>query len=164
MNTPPAFLPVRADNILHEMKDLARWVDWLPVWQVNRAGIGKWTKVPKQPNGKSASTTDPSTWSTFGAAFAAYLTGCFDGVGWVLRPPYTGIDFDTCFDPDGNVQPDVLTWVRRLDSYTERSVSRTGLHVLTKTTLPPFGHKLGPFEAYNHGRYFTVSGHRWPGV
>jgi len=162
VNTPPASLPVRAEHIPEEMRDLARWVVWLFVWKISAAGIGKGTKVPKQPNGTSASTTDPTTWSTFDAALAAYLTGRFAGIGWMLQPPYAGIDFDHVLA--GILDPDTAGWVARFESYTEKSVSASGLHVIVKADLPAFGRRRGTREAYSTARFFTVSGHPWPGT
>ncbi len=161
MNYPPSYLPVRPEQIPAAMIDLHRWVCWRPEWKVNAAGVGTWAKVPRRPDGRAASSTDPAMWSTFDAALSAHQSGSFPGIGWVLRPPYAGIDFDDCFNAAGELLSDMRRWVEALDSYTEVSVSGTGLHILVHANLPPFGHKAGPMEAYSHGRYFTVSGHRW---
>ena len=161
MNTPPTYLTVQPTGIPAEIRQIPRWVCWQPLWKVNASGVGKFTKVPKTPNGGAGSSTDSATWSTFATVLATYRAGRCAGIGWVLQPPYCGVDFDQAFDQAGRIKPDVLEWVRRFDSYTERSVSGTGLHVLVTADLPPFGHKAGPFECYNTGRYFTLSGHVW---
>ncbi len=155
----PRFLPVIAHAIPLELQELDRWVAWRAEWRVNRQGIGKWTKVPFQVNGRPASSTDATTWSTFAAVLAAYRADRFAGIGWVLQRPFCGIDIDDAFDQSGQLKPDARRWVLALDSYTERSVSGTGVHVICHADLPEFGHKRGAFEAYNTGRFFTVNGH-----
>ena len=51
------------ENLPAELKSLPNWVLWryLPP----KSNGGKWRKVPFQPNGKTADTTDRSTWSAF---------------------------------------------------------------------------------------------------
>ena len=63
------------------------------------------------------------------------------------------------------LHPDAADIVRRLDSYTERSVSGTGVHVIgradlngftrNRTSKTPWG---GEFEVYDRGRFFVVTG------
>ena len=155
---------LRADSIPPVLRGVSQWVLWRYERRVKAAGTSKLTKVPYRPNGCKASSTDPKTWSTFEAVLAPYHLDGFDGVGFVLTPPWCGVDFDDCVGEDGAIDAEVWDWVRRLDSYAEYSVSGTGLHVLARATLGPFGHKLGTFECYNHGRYFTVSGNHVAGT
>src|SRR5262245_30606533 len=65
-----------------ELQLLPNWVLWryLPPKSSN----GKWRKVPFQPNGATASTTDRSTWSRFDECCAAYAQGGCDGIGFVF--------------------------------------------------------------------------------
>jgi putative DNA primase/helicase len=106
-----------------ELRQRPQWVLWK---YENRNG--KPTKVPYAVNGDYAKVNEPSTWATFDEALA---TG--QGVGFVFTPedPYTGIDLDHVRDPEtGLVSPEAWDIVRALDSYTEWSVSGTGLHIL----------------------------------
>jgi len=160
----PSYVPVHAEAIPAEVRDAPRFVCWQPKYRVNAAGIGKWTKVPYNPAGYQASSTRPRTWSSFDRAIAAYARGTFAGIGWNFLPPYAGLDFDGCLAPDGTLDTNVAALVAAFDSYTEYSVSGTGLHVLVTTSLGAFGHKKGPREAYSHGRFFTLTGKRWPGT
>jgi len=48
--------------------------------------------------------------------------------------------------------------VERLNSYTEKSPSGTGIHIFIKAKLPPGGRKKGDFECYESGRYLTMTG------
>ena len=52
-----------------------------------------------------------------------------------------------------------------LDSYTERSVSGRGLHVLVKGKLPEHAkHKTLGIEVYDARRFAAVTGDLWPGI
>ena len=62
---------------------------------------GKWTKPPLRPDGRYASSTDPSTWSSYEAVIAAYQAAlgtpqAFDGIGIVLPPGIVALDVDNC--------------------------------------------------------------------
>ena len=65
--------------------ELGRAPAWL-CWRLARPD-GKWTKVPVTPAGSQASSTDPSTWSSFAECWRGhYVLGRHDGLGRVLRP------------------------------------------------------------------------------
>lgn len=122
-----------------------------------------------------ADSTDPSTWGTFADGLAAldvaleawedadpaaYRGG---GLGYVFtaNDPYTGVDLDHAVDPaTGAIAPGAQQVVDQLQSYTERSCSGTGLHVLLEATLPPGRRRDGAIEMYDQGRFFTMTG--WP--
>lgn len=156
---------VNLDKIPQELKDLPRWVVWR--WE-NRNG--KPTKPPYRPDGKGlASSTDPETWGTFHAAFQACRTGEYDGIGLVLSPAdrLVGIDLDHCHNLEtGEIDQWAQEYARTLNSYTERSVSGTGLHVLVFGSVPEGGNKKriqgaqseAAVEMYSHGRYLTMTG------
>ena len=131
---------------------------------------GRWTKPPFQRNGELAKSDDPRTWATFDTVLAAYLeSATFDGVGFMFAGTgFCGWDFDHCLHGDV-IDPDFLEYIRRLDSYTEISPSRTGVHVLVCATLPVGGRNRKfptpeepkrAIECYDVGRYFTVTGNR----
>jgi hypothetical protein len=85
-------------------------------------------------------------------------------VGFVLdssRFLLVGWDFDHCIDTEGKLDPQVEIYVRRLDSYTEKSPSKTGLRVLVLGKLPPQDRRIGNVEVYADGRYLTITGDRW---
>ncbi|HQO64731.1 MAG TPA: hypothetical protein PK528_14065, partial [Syntrophorhabdus sp.] len=155
-------------NMPNAIVELPQWVNWK---YVPREGGGKPTKPPYQPNGKLAESNNPLTWSNFLEVKAA--ADRFDGVGFVLtrEVEIVGLDFDNCrcpvfdaIDPEiasglNVVLPRVGDYVRRLDSYTELSPSGKGLHIFLKGSLPVDGKKKGDYEAYQSGRYVTVTGH-----
>ena len=167
-------LSPNCDNIADELKQFPQWVLWRE--EPRKGDPEKMTKPPYQPNGRLAESNNPLTWSPFSLVKEAAPR--FDGVGFVLAQddPYAGLDFDNCrcpafdnLDPEisgglNMVLPQVADYVRRLDSYTELSPSGKGLHVFLKGRLPVDGKKKGGYEAYQSGRYLTVTGHVLPGL
>lgn len=148
-------------NIPDEMKVLPNWI----LYRIEDRGAEKPTKVPYSIGGSCAKTNDRSTWATFDAALAAYQRGGYAGLGFVFTgSPYVGIDIDGCVDPaTGEVSPEAQDVIRILNSYTERSQSGKGLHVIIKGTLPAGRRRHGAFEMYGEGspRYFAMTGDVW---
>lgn len=147
-------------NIPRELRQLRQWVCWRSVQR-----DGKPTKMPVQPSGAAASSTDPKTWSTFD--HVTKTKGQFNGIGFVLtkRAGYTGVDFDKCRDPEtGETEAWALDIIRELDSYTEVSQSGTGWHVIIKGTLRADGNKCGRLEMYDCKRYFCMTGALLSGI
>jgi len=159
--TRPSVLPVQPENVPAELQALNRWVMWQLVQRK-----GRWTKMPKTVDGAAASSTDPSTWSTFDDVCDALLMGDgFDGIGLVLGTDVQGIDLDDCRDPVTGVLTDLANEVlERVQGYAEVSPSGTGIKVFAKTNLDGSRTKkeVG-VELYKDGRYFTVTGHRLNG-
>ena len=155
---PKALEPVLA-NIPEELKQRQQWVVWryLPP---KRSG-DKWRKVPHTVRGEFASTTDPSTWSTYAAAVDAYNVGEYDGLGYVFTAddPYIGLDFDHAYDQvTGQFAEPARSTILELNTYSELSASGTGVHALVKGRLPFPGGKRDWVEVYKQGRYFTITG------
>lgn len=126
-------------------------------------------KIPMQYGGQPASSTDPATWTSADRAkFCAQERG-LAGVGFVFSPddPYVGVDLDGAIDAEtGDLHGWALDIVRELDSYTELSPSRLGVHIIVKGALPRNGAKSregdAKVEVYQQARYFTVTGLRLP--
>jgi putative DNA primase/helicase len=150
--------PSQMRAIPAELRERQQWV----VYRLEERD-GKTTKVPYRatdPN-RPASSTDPASWSTFADAVACSAA---DGVGFVFTEddPYVGVDLDHVY-VDGELHPAADAIVRLLDSYTERSVSGTGVHIIVRgelrggrnrTKKTPWGHD---FETYDRGRYFCMT-------
>lgn len=152
----PPLLAVSPDGIPAELTALPQWVNW----RLERREE-KWTKVPYLPAGRKASSTDPSTWSPWSKTLGAYLAGHFDGIGFVFAADdgYFGIDLDHVVNEQTQeVAPWVMEIVEFMNSYTELSVTGTGLHIIGRGSLPEGRRRRGPIETYDTGRYFTMTG------
>ncbi|RIK75652.1 MAG: hypothetical protein DCC67_15015 [Planctomycetota bacterium] len=143
-----------------ELRERKQWVLW-------RSENG--AKVPYQPNGSKASSTNSTTWTTFEAASAAYNAGGgkYAGIGYVFcaDDPYTGIDLDDCRNVHtGEIQPWAQDLINRFDTYAEVSPSQTGVKLWVKGQLPTeqtgkkAPYELGQIEVYDSRRYFAVTG------
>lgn len=146
---------------------LRREAQWV-CWRTEDRG-GEVTKVPiDAQTGVYASVAEPATWTDFATAQAyARETGGIEGVGFVFTAddPVAGVDLDDCRDPEtGAVEEWAIDVLRRLDSYTEWSPSRTGFHVIVQGAVPDGGRRAGDLELYDRDRYFTVTGDRIPGA
>ena len=104
------------------------WVIWR--WEVNRQG--KRTKVPYQPRqpNRKAQTDDVHTWATFAEARTAAQHA--DGIGFVLtHTEYVAFDIDDCRDAQtGVIHPWATNLIARANSYTEVTVSGTGIRII----------------------------------
>ena len=154
-------IEVKLNNIPEELTHLVQWVVWKAITEKDKI-----KKVPVDPKtGKPASVSDPSTWGSFEQAVSAYQERGYSGIGFVFtkNDPYVGIDFDDCFN-DETLAPTVLKFVSKLNSYTEFSPSGCGIHTIVKGALPGGGLRHNKIEAYDTGRFFTVTGNICDGV
>lgn len=135
------------NNIPNELKELPQWV-------CHRA------KRPINPcNNNYAKAGQPQTWSTFDQAITAYKKNNHDGIGFQFNNNgIVGVDLDKVINEDGTLKPEAAEIVETLDSYTELSPSKRGLHILVKGDIPSEGRRMGFLEIYKSGRYFTVTG------
>ncbi len=160
------FLAPLFDNIPQELIDRPSFVCWR-----EKLKKGKLTKIPIDPNkGGPADCSKPSTWAQFHLAKDFFLShrngrGGIQGIGFELAKPHAGFDLDHCRNPEtGEIEPWALDIITRLDSYTEISPSRTGVHIFIKGKILRPGNKKGKFEVYDSGRYLTVTGHHLAGT
>lgn len=164
-------MQVNPQGIPDLLKSASRWLCWSWTWVTHNA---KWDKPPLiASSGRNASSTDPSTWTTFEKAYAAWNAGRFDGIGFalgsdpILKVNFSGFDLDRCIE-GGTIRPDAVFLAQLLPSYTEYSPSGKGIKIFTLGKLPP-GQRADHdrnFEIYDSGRYFTVTGQHvpaWPG-
>jgi hypothetical protein len=150
-------------NIPEQLRQCPRWV----VWRREKRHR-KFTKVPYNARtGKKASSTDRATWSTFAEATAAYATGRYSGIGFVLSDDdgIFGIDLDKCRNREtGALEPWAQDEVNGMKTYTEGSPSGDGVHMFGIGKLPPGGRRKGRIEVYESARYLTVTGDHIPGT
>jgi putative DNA primase/helicase len=122
---------------------------------------GRRTKVPYcafKPM-QRASSTDPATWSDFETAREAIEQDKLPLLGFVLGEGFVGVDLDKCRNPKtGVIEAWASAIVERLDSYTEISVSGTGVHVICRGELPTGGRRKDRIEMYDAARYFVMTG------
>jgi hypothetical protein len=161
-------------HIPHDLKDRAQWIMWR--WAYTKDA--KLTKVPiEAATGGQASSTDPATWCAYNALLLA-LHGPrqgSSGAGFVVTEadPYCGIDLDKCRDAEtGDIAPWAQREIDRFGSYTEVTVSGTGIriwlrgskgtHARCKVPVQVDGILVGTLECYDQGRFFTLSGHHIP--
>lgn len=140
------FIP---ENIPREFKALPNWA----LWKSEITG-DKTKKVPYQVSGKRAKSNDPSTWCEFNTALTAYQdVGGYDGICFMMPVEPSDIifiDIDDCIT-DGIIEAWAQKVVDDFNSYTERSQSETGLHILIRGKKPIRRcRKHGsPFEIYD---------------
>ncbi len=119
------------------------------------------SKVPmKCDNYEAASSVDPETWSSFATAIHAVAEGHYDNIGFVFADNgLVGIDIDTGYDEDGFLTPVAADILGKCKSYTEKSRSGRGFHILLRGTLPFKGkNNLNGVEIYKSSRYFIMTG------
>lgn len=156
------------DQLIYVCDRLVSFHHWVGYRSRVREG-GKATKIPVNPiTGGLADVSNPATWGSFDQAvqYARAHPGV-QGVGFVFSEsdPFSGIDFDACRDPlSGAIDPSVRQWVTELDSYTEVSVSGSGLHVIVIAKKAAGGCRKRNVEIYDRRRFFVVTGQLLPGT
>ncbi len=144
------------------MRDLRQWL----CWRIEERD-GKPTKVPYDPRtGEKAESTNPKTWTRYEKAVSVCKKHGYDGIGFVFTPEddLCGVDLDKCRDPaTGEIEGWAQEIIEELNSYTEISPSGRGVHILVRGKLPAGRNRKGRFEAYDRGRYFTITGEHLSG-
>jgi primase-polymerase (primpol)-like protein len=169
------------------LKTLPQWVLWQLLEAPNASGELKLNKVPINPRTlHGASSTDPKTWATYDACVAALSKA---RTTWAQRPPtsynkkpatYQGaglgfvftaadafmlVDLDNSLDPaTGHIAAWAQSIVETLQSYTQRSVSGAGLHVLVAATLPTADKQHGNVQMWDQARFVAMTGWHLPGT
>jgi putative DNA primase/helicase len=160
----PQWLEPNFDGILPELKAVPNWV-------LAKAVVrdGKTTKPPYQPNGQSASHSNPATWSTFAVVKEGYERGGYIGVGFVLdgKPHFGGrylhgFDWDDCIDGEV-LDPEVQAKLNEVRlPRIEVSISGTGIRgfFLHDEPLTSRRTRIGDrsVELYSALRYMTTTG------
>ena len=136
-----------------ELRESDRWVRWTPAVRGGRK-----TKVPLQPDGQAASTTDPGTWSRYAQVRA------HSRKGFVLGGGIGCIDLDHCL-VDGTPTDAARRFLDSLpETYTEISPSGDGLHLWFRMPEAPGTKRTVDglsVETYSVSRYITVTGNRF---
>lgn len=138
------------NNIPEELKKLPQWV----------CTKGD-SKVPMNARMFfTASSTHRDTWSRFDEARQAVEKGWYDHVGFVFNDNYiVGIDIDDGYGEDGLMSELAADIIGKCESYTEKSKSGRGFHILLRGHLPFKGkNNLKGVEIYKTARYFIMTG------
>jgi putative DNA primase/helicase len=167
------------------LKTLPQWVLWQLLEAPNASGELKLNKVPINPRTlHGASSTDPKTWATYDACVAALSKA---RTTWAQRPPtsynkkpatYQGaglgfvftaadafmlVDLDKSLDPaTGQIAAWAQSIVETLQSYTQRSVSGEGLHMLVAASLPTEDKQHGNMQMWDRARFVAMTGWHLP--
>ena len=150
-----------------ELRELKRWVGfWKTDHKINEEQIP--AKCPLNAlTGRKASATNKFTWTSFDVALNGCVKYGFDGLGFMLGEGIFGVDLDNHPDQNGNkLMTDTEfsklanEFVTTLNSYSERSQSGDGIHILCKGKLPQGARrKEGTgVEMYDDKRYFAMTG------
>jgi putative DNA primase/helicase len=144
---------VNVNAIPAELRDLPRWVVWR--WEPDPAKPDKPRKPPYRvdDHDRHASSTKPETWGTFAQAIAVVEAGSADGIGFALEPPFVGIDLDEDLS-----QVDQYAVMLVLDSYSERSPSGDGHHVVIRASLNGHGRHPQGIGVFQTDRFFYFTG------
>lgn len=137
-------------NIPEELKALTQWVC---ANSNSKVPMMSWDCYP-------ASSTNPNTWSTFQGAVDSVRCGNYEHIGFVFNDNgIVGVDIDAGYDEDGFLTEIASDIIGQCKSYTEKSRSGRGVHILLKGTLPFKGkNSLKGVEIYRQARYFIMTG------
>lgn len=138
------------EKIPRELKELQQWVC-----------VQKNSKVPLNPyTGEAASSVNSATWSDFETAASLVEQGCAGNIGFVFNDNnIIGMDIDVGYDEDGLMSTLCADIIGKCHSYTEKSRSGRGFHILLRGTLPFKGkNNLAGVEIYKAARYFIMTG------
>jgi hypothetical protein len=160
-------LTPQTNNIPQVLKDVLRWTNWRA--ESSKKKPGTLDKVPycSKNTRRRASHSDPATWADYMAAYDAYrLNGepPLDGFFFACGAGFGGVDLDDCIDPvTGEITAFAQDVIRAVDSYTEKSVSGTGIRIFVRMPEAK-GTKQHPIEIYSVKRFLSVTGHHIPGT
>jgi len=138
------------ENIPPDLMELNQWVC-----------ANNQTKIPmKAFEHGNASVSNVKTWTDFNTALTAVNKKHYDYCGFVFNDNgLVGIDIDAGFDDYGLMTPIAADIIGQCKSYTEKSKSGRGFHIILKGDLPFKGkNNLKGVEIYKTARYFIMTG------
>ena len=149
---PPQYCSTRCRVAAHRARHhLPKSLTELDRWTRRKA------KRPVTISGRPASSTNPSTWTTF-AAVSKSPVG--DGFGIMLGDGLGCYDLDYCLDGD-TLTDQAAELLASLDAlWVERSMSGDGLHIFV-TTHATKGYRRNGVEFYPRSRFIAVTGDRF---
>ena len=139
------------------LKNIPQEIQSLDQWVCSRSD----SKIPMRAfEFAPASSTDRSTWSSFEVAHNAVSDNKYDYVGFVFNDNgIVGVDIDDGYDEDGFLSPLAADIIGKCKSYTEKSKSGRGVHILLRGDIPFKGkNNRNGVEIYKTARYFIMTG------
>jgi putative DNA primase/helicase len=141
-----------ANGYLAAWQNLRQWV----VWKTEREDEAV-HKVPYNPGRPAfrASVKREESWGTLAQSLAAYSSGNFSGIGFMVTPPFVLIDLDHSYSrPERRItNPHAEEIIKTLNSVTEASPN-TGIHIYTEGGLPGRNLHTPAIELYTN--WFTT--------
>lgn len=146
------------------MRSRKQWLLWRAEVVPKRDGV---QKVPYWINGARrqgdlGGEADRERLATLDAAVDRFVqSGRFHGVGFAFLQGdgLVGIDLDDLVDAEtGEMREHHQAIIKACNSYTERSPSGNGLHIICAGLTDSFKHDPVGVEVYCGGRYFTCTG------
>jgi len=144
-------------------------------WILFKAALvdGRLKKYPVTVRNRMEGWNLAENQSSFEIAYRTFTNNSdYSGIGYVITggDPFTCIDFDHVYNPtmeEWNQQ--ALEEIKKLNSYTEFSPSRTGVHVFVKGKMKKAGRRKEQTdgtgrEMYSDLHYMTVTGNHVPGT
>ncbi|MFC1453105.1 hypothetical protein ACFLSJ_07175 [Verrucomicrobiota bacterium] len=145
----------KLSSIPAEMRDRSQWVGF-------RVQNGSKTPVVADNPSENAKCNAPATWRPFEIAVQGLHRGDYHAVAYALDGDFVGVDVDHCMETDGPSQL-AKQVIEHCHSYTEKSVSGDGVHIILRGALPRnHGRKVRDFEVYGRERFFICTGDRMP--
>lgn len=150
------------ERVPNELKLLKRWVCFKIEERDGEVG-----KFPINPiNGKYARSNDCMTWANFNIALLGCVKYKCNGIGFMLGDGIFGVDLDNHPNkatgelelPKEEFEKIANEFITVLDSYSERSWSGNGVHIICAGKLPGSRRKTTCVEMYESGRFFAFTG------
>ena len=153
------------EYIPDELKKLRNWVCWKACPDPKPDRPDHISKKPVNPyTGGNAMSNNPDTWSDYDTAVRAAVS--FSGIGFMFDgKEYFGVDIDGHADElaafeKGDSSNIIGEFIHTLCSYSERSQSGRGIHIICRGHLPKGGRRndKSGVEMYEKGRFFVMTG------
>lgn len=159
---------INPESIPLELKNRNQWL----LFKVKLVGE-KLKKYPFTVQNNMDSWNLAENQSSFEIAYRTFTNNSnYAGIGFAVteNDPYTCIDFDRVYNPTSEEwNQQALEEIKKLNSYTEFSPTRTGVHVFVIGKMKKAGRKKNQpdgtgREMYSSLRYMTVTGNHMPGT
>lgn len=160
----------RLDNLPLAMRERKQWLLWR---SETYEGDKKPRKIPYylsggKRTGVQGDDADRGRLATFEHAVERLLADDrYTGLGFAFLPGdgLIGIDIDNAINPDtGEMRPELTDIIGRCASYTERSPSGRGVHIIVSGQTETFKDNRVGVEVFCSRQFFTCSGDRWEGT